>query len=45
MRDRYYMVKKYNKVFIIEVRESAKQRLTALASKLRRYTREADTNK
>lgn len=42
MRDGSRMNKRYSKVFITEALETAKQRLTPLATRLKRYEREAE---
>lgn len=42
MRDGSRMNKRYSKVFITEALETAKQRLTPLATRLKRYEKEAE---
>lgn len=42
MRDGSQLNKRYSKVFITEALETSKQRLTALATRLKRYDREAE---
>lgn len=45
MRDRSLVMKKYNKMSVGEVLKTAKQRLIALAARLKSYTRKAEAKR